>query len=504
MNQPRWDRRLLLVSMLSALAFLSVCSKSSFLYPMNDWVDVQCFFTMGRSIWDGLVPYRDLYEQKGPVLYFAFALASLISSHSFLGVFLLEVVCFGLFLYFSGMIVRLYFSKSSIVYTIIVILAALIPVSPAFAHGSGVEELCLFMLVYSLYTVLSAMKQERALTFREAFCNGMAAAAVLLSKFTILGFYIGLAVFVVFWYCSCRYRLPVLLATIGQFLLGVAALCFPFFLYFLFAGALDDLFTVYFYNNLFLYPTEVTGSRQEMISKCLSSTLSVNKSYAWLLYLGAFLPVCDLPKNWRHLFLGMLTFGGLVVGTYWGGRGYTYYGLILSAFSVFGLITAVRVIQLFPCSHWFQGVFRKIPFSRIILSVLTFTMLLSYCYRNSSNTYLMQYDKEELPAYRFAATINQTYKAKILNYGFLDGGFYYASDTIPSCEFFCTLNINAPDMWQTQRECVEQGKVEFVITRYYTLDRYIANCNNYQLIDEVTFPFEGIDFTYYLYKRIPY
>ena len=90
MNQPRWDRRLLLVSMLSALAFLSVCSKSSFLYPMNDWVDVQCFFTVGRGILQGKMPYLDLYEQKGPVLYLLFALAALISRESFLGVFFLE------------------------------------------------------------------------------------------------------------------------------------------------------------------------------------------------------------------------------------------------------------------------------------------------------------------------------------------------------------------------------------------------------------------------------
>ena len=37
------QRDLLLVSFLSALAVLLICSKSSPLYPMNDWVDVQCF-----------------------------------------------------------------------------------------------------------------------------------------------------------------------------------------------------------------------------------------------------------------------------------------------------------------------------------------------------------------------------------------------------------------------------------------------------------------------------
>ena len=72
------DHRLLLFSMGIAALFLLIHSKSSPLYAMNDWVDVHCFFTMGRGILDGQVPYMDLYEQKGPVLYFLFALAALI------------------------------------------------------------------------------------------------------------------------------------------------------------------------------------------------------------------------------------------------------------------------------------------------------------------------------------------------------------------------------------------------------------------------------------------
>ena len=84
---------LLLFSFLISTLFLLVCTKSSPLYPMNDWVDVNCFFTMGKSILHGIVPYAELYEQKGPVLYFMYAIAALISDQSFFGVFL-PSVCF--------------------------------------------------------------------------------------------------------------------------------------------------------------------------------------------------------------------------------------------------------------------------------------------------------------------------------------------------------------------------------------------------------------------------
>ena len=100
-------------SFVCACVLLLICSKSSPLYPANDWVDVQCFFTVGRGIVQGKMPYLDLYEQKGPVLYLLFALAALISSDSFFGVFLLEVVCFTLFLYESVKIIALYVEEGT-------------------------------------------------------------------------------------------------------------------------------------------------------------------------------------------------------------------------------------------------------------------------------------------------------------------------------------------------------------------------------------------------------
>ncbi len=497
------DRPLLIYSFIIATLFLSVCSKSSPLYPMNDWVDVHCFFTMGRSILDGLVPYRDLYEQKGPVLYFLYSFASLISSNSFVGVFILEIATFGLFLFFSGCLAKLYLGRSGLVYVIIAVLAALIPVSPAFSHGSSCEETCLFMLAYSLYSVAHALHEKRPLTFWEAFWNGVCAAAVLYIKFTILGFYMGLALFVIIWYLTKPSHLKSLLPTIGAFLLGVAALSLPVFAYFFLNGAVNDFITVYFYNNLFLYPAEIEGSRRDMILECLKTTVLLNKSYAWLFYVGPAFLLLRLNKLWRHLLMGILTFVGLTIGTYWGGRGYTYYGLIFSVFTVFGLIGIAWLLQLIPVRKWLSQLHQKHAIIGYLALASVVALLFSYSYKNNRNSYLMAYSKEEMPAYRFAATIQQVEDAKILNYGFLDAGFYFAADVEPTCKYFCTLNINTPDMWLLQKEAIESGELDFIITRRYTLDRYSPDSSKYVCIDEVTMPFEGVNFTYYLYQKQP-
>lgn len=98
----------MLYSLLLAFVFLAVCSKSSFLYPFNDWYDANDFLTLGKGMLHGLVPYRDLYEQKGPILYAAHALCALVPGPAFLGVYFLEVGALTCFLYHMSKIIRLY------------------------------------------------------------------------------------------------------------------------------------------------------------------------------------------------------------------------------------------------------------------------------------------------------------------------------------------------------------------------------------------------------------
>ncbi len=492
---------LLLFSFFMAAGVLLTCTKSSPLFPMNDWVDVNCFFTVGKSMLQGVVPYRDLYEQKGPVLYFLYAVAALISSKDFFGVYLLEVAAYGLFLYFSGKIAMLYLGKSAMTYLIVAILAVVLPISPAFAHGGGAEELMLFMLAYGLYSVTRALHEKRRLTFWEAFWNGVFAACVLFIKFTALGFYMGLVLFIILHHLTDGFQWKALLITAGQFLVGVAAVTAAVALYFGIHGAIDDLFTVYFYNNLFLYPQEVEGTRLSLIQTCLKNTLAANSSYAPLIYLSLALFAVELRLRWRDTVMALLCFVGLVIGTYWGGRGYTYYGLILAVFAIYGLTAIARLFQIGHVSALLsQGLQGHRWLVRLVLGLFAVFML-TVGYSGSRNAYLMDYDRADLPAYRFAETVNKVENPKILNYGFLDGGFYHAAGVTPNCKFFCTLNINAPDMWAIQRQCIQNGEVDFVITRKYTLDRYSAGAKGYTLVDEATFYFEGIDFTYYLYQK---
>ena len=79
-------------SFICAVLILLFTTRSSVLFVCNNWDDANSYFTMGKGMMNGMVIYRDLYDQKGPFLYLLYGLAYLISNKTFLGVFIFEII----------------------------------------------------------------------------------------------------------------------------------------------------------------------------------------------------------------------------------------------------------------------------------------------------------------------------------------------------------------------------------------------------------------------------
>src|SRR5699024_10602220 len=213
---------------------------SSFLYPINDWVDSNCFFTMGKALMNGRVLYRDIYEQKGPLLYFVHGLAYLFSNDSFIGVYIIEALSFSLFLFFSIKSAELYLKRYDLLLLMAPILSFMILTSKSFSHGDSVEELSLVFVIYGLYSVLNSIKKGKSLQKKEALFNGIGAASMLWMKYTLVGFYIGLIIVILFMYISKK-EFKELFTIIQYFLLGFFIITIPIFIYFLINDSLEDL-----------------------------------------------------------------------------------------------------------------------------------------------------------------------------------------------------------------------------------------------------------------------
>ncbi|MGM9637640.1 MAG: hypothetical protein ACI3YK_06620 [Eubacteriales bacterium] len=500
-RERRW---VLLFCLLSSFVTLVICTRSSFLYPLNDWVDSNCFFTVGKGMFNGQVVYRDLYEQKGVLLYFLHGLCWLISHDSFLGVFFLEIIAGTFFLYYSYRIMRLYCKRACLV--TLPLLAAAVYSSSSFVLGDSAEELCLPLLAYGLYVSFRSLKEKTPMGWKDALLIGVTSGAVLWIKFSMLGFYLGWIWVPAALLIRSKKRKE-LLRLIGGIIGGVLLITLPFFLYFAVNGALSDWFEVYFYNNIFLYHGESIPFWVKFLGvwKEIGSRLAWNHSYGFFVLLGLLFGLLCLKVGEK--FQLILPFAGLAMTTYINGTAYAYYTLIFAVFAPFGWICLIRLIYaaieaIRMLSHGKLSLKIGKTAGPVALGAVSGALVvwsLFYCLNTSQNTNLLLADKDTLPQYRFAEIINQKENATLLNYGFLDGGFYTTSNLLASCRFFCTLNMEyLPEMMETQNEWLENGVSDFVVTRSNQIQS-----DRYRLVDECTYElWEGQSWTFYLYERI--
>ena len=287
-NTPRYLYPLCVVI---AGALLLVCSKSSPLYPLNDWVDTNIYFTIGKGLVHGYVPYLELYDQKGPFVYLLYGIASLLSSRSFLGVYVLQALSFGGFLAIAYRIANLYVEKN--ILPMLPVLGALILSAMSVSHGGSLEEFCLPIFAYGLYCILRYFKLDyptKRPQLSMVAINGLLAGLLLFSKFTLLAFYLGWMAMLFFAQCARR-DVKYGLICCCVFLAAMALTGVPWLIYFSINNALPEFYYYYFYTNIFGY-SALEGPRALAMAASIlrgtAATLLRNAQYSLLIGAGLF------------------------------------------------------------------------------------------------------------------------------------------------------------------------------------------------------------------------
>lgn len=530
---------LLVYFVVTSFIFLTICSKNSFLYPFNNGVDINCFLTVGKGIVNGMVPYRDMFEQKGPVVYFLYSLAYLLNPNGYIGVFVLEIISLSVFLFFCYKIFSLYIREKQQFIVIAPILLFAMFTGKVFFQGGQVEEFVLPFLAGTLYITLKHFKDEHkhsALSYNSYLILGVCASVVLWTKYTMLTFW-GVILVGVFVAELANKRLKHTLVGVCVFFGGVAIVTVPVLLYFMVNGAVDSLIEEYFLRNILSYDS--SGENMGLIRRMFESLVvvckrffEVVKRYSLMMYLSiGGIIVFMLSKKYVtsiiFKFTILLSSLALFYGVYFNKRKSDYYALIFVVFAVFGLIVLCDFMNYWWKVH--KGFVRKRlsskpGFSRLITKLKVTSLrqvllpvaaiLLVVCvwgeYNTNCNVVFMKETKENSPQYRFAEIINETPNSTMLNYDFLDGGFYYAADKLPTNKYFAKMNFfyeSFPEMYDTQRKMVENKEVDFVVCRYAADGEYSdrAVLDNYDLVSKEVYNNgdRGRKSTFALYRAKP-
>lgn len=488
-----------------AFLFLMIGTKSSFLYAFNDWMDANCFFTIGKGMLSGKVLYLDLFDQKGPLLFFYHAIASLISYRSFLGVFCIEVISFSFFLYYFYQTCHL-FLKKSISICALPFISFILLTLPAFSHGDSAEEFCLPFLMYSIYSLTRFFKSKKKVpSYRMIFVNGIMAGLVFTIKFSMLGFWFAFMMCLFFYMLKEKEAKRAFLSCF-VFLGGMVLPLIPWILYFTWNHAMGAFIDSYILFNVRYYVAAATPLMKFFMILDKPLRFMARNLGAGLLLLSGFIFIFLDKKVFTktaYKVILLLTYFFLCIGIFGGGVSFRYYYLILVPFSVFGVIAIGTLLEKYDISSLMKN--KEAIFIMITASLFALT------FYGSPNTPMIWpiKTKSDMVQYKFANLIKEKKDATLLNYGFLDGGFYTVTGTLPINRYFQKQNISDavyPYIIKEQNKIIKEKKVDFVVTRtslnYYAVKKYPPHLRkNYTAVSSVNTAYEEKKFKYTLWKK---
>ncbi len=523
---------LLIYFLLVSFVLMLLCTRSSFLYPYNNWDDANSYLTMGKSMMHGIRIYRDIFDQKGPWLYFLYGLCSLVSRTSFKGVFIMEIL-WGVFdLCCMYRILRLFMKKETAVFLLPVLFAVSYS-SWAFYWGGSAEELCLPFMLLPLFYLLRHYKTRPSepVPTKEIFISGLCCGVTAGIKFTLLGFYFAFMLMVLF---SClaaeksgeeggagaaageggagsrfAHAVSTFLKDCGIFLLAMALPFVPWIIFFIATGTLDDFYRVYIYTNVFLYSSFGANDKGESLydrvynlAKLLYWLIWDNLQFFLFIITGFFYMLFRKNSGFLLRIVCPVLFFFTFLGIYVGGAHLPYYALPLTVFAAAGFILAGRLIE--PAVTACCAKLKSLSKERVlyIFPALSLCVSLLLAYRFSANSFYLSFDKEDVFLTSFAEDIKRDNlpEPTLLNYNCFDCGLYTVADIYPTCYWFQTQTLPVSDILDEQYRFIREGITDYVVTRDNFTDLLYEK---YEMIDsfhQIIGP-DGWEFDYYLFRR---
>lgn len=487
---------------ISALVLLFTSCNSP-LYPYNFANDTNAYFTIGRGWLEGLIPYKDLFDQKGPIVYLIFMIAALISNTSYIGIYILEIISMTVFLFYAHKTITLFIDKKNSLF-ILPIITVLICTSFAFASGSTAEEFTLPFFMISLYYLIKYFKGEQQ-TYKFYLINGIIAGIVFLIKFNLIFFW--------FAFIICIFIDLILQKKIKQALksgiIFIIGMLIPFIIvniYFLLVGALTDFYHAYFYFNIFAYGntasllTKFQTSINNFIYRCIENGFIILPLFICFL---CFIQNMKIKVNYKIMFYIIFTF--TIFGIFFGSN-YHYY--ILPSF-------VFLTISLIAICYSLKKLINKILDNKILLTlslIILYTGLFLFSYKGANYKEMLNTDIKDYGIYEIIKEINKAKDKTMLNYQVLDNGIYNLTNTIPTVKYFFKLNVTEeryPKLMNSQRNYVKTQKTNFVVlTNVVDGDPiYDILKDKYKLIKKATSTYPNPNNTqdireFKLYKRI--
>lgn len=496
-----FDLRILSSFFIFVFVLFLFSTESSPLYRFNYWADVNIYYTIGKSIWSGKVIYKDLFDHKGPLIFFIYGIGTIFSDKSFLGLFFLQVIFHTITLYFVYLSIKLFLNKN-----LSFLLSLFYPLFLLKFSGTGAsaEEFILPFLVISLYYfLLYYSKREVLHPPKYMLIHGVCLACVFFIKLNIIGFWFFPLLFIFLFLLFKKEYLNFginVLYLIG----GILIITLPIFTYFIINSAFFDFIDSYINFNLVysLFKGDSPNSSFNFILDQFLLRYRFNFIIFSIFFVGVlFFTVSSKLINKLGRVSILACFLSLLYLVMCSRNIFGYYLIVLQCFSVLGLVFIGVIIDRFLK---IESLRKSLSVSIVICSVFLGSFYLKHFF---------DYDKKALISRNFqpdfttlfSEKISETENPSLLLCG-LDEGLYLFTKAgiVPNVRYFFYPNINYeyyPLIRDTQIQYIDNSDVDYIAIsdgfRYYPayVDHIKKNYECIAIHQEGNGPF------FYLYKK---
>lgn len=280
-------------AVLGCLFVLLFSYSTSPIYPDFYGGDTSQFLTVGKVWWLGKVPYRDIFDHKGPLIFFVDMLGFMITGTE-RGVFLIQIllIVFTVFSFFSiGFLYR-----GSNIEGIICALLSLLSMKANYSEGNSVEEYCVPFICWSMYGLLKYYLKHRGKQhdFRWAFFYGVTFGICFLTRITnyiaVVALLSGVILFLIL---NKEYKN--LFVNGALYILGIACTVLPFCIYFYYENCFDQ-----FIYGTFTYNVEYAIKINEVVGDYINEISLKTYLYRYYVYYIVFAIslICYLKKDY--------------------------------------------------------------------------------------------------------------------------------------------------------------------------------------------------------------
>ncbi|MBP5688266.1 MAG: glycosyltransferase family 39 protein [Muribaculaceae bacterium] len=434
---------------------LLMLSVDSPCYEIWGRVDSSWYFTAGKAWMNGMVPYVDFSDSKGPLLWLIYGIGYLLSNYNFVGVWLLTCVAYIVTTLINYRTASLFINSKWLSWMVALLMLAVY--FNYFIHDeTKSEDFCQPLISLSLWVICRLAYSERTLhRFKQgAWMIGLSIGAALMIKFTIavMIFYFAIMLVVLAW----RSDLIGVKEVLWRLLAGALMVCVPFLIMFVFLGNFDDFIREYF-----------------IVTSIISSHSPRVNVIGWVLS-GGFLSglIIVMTLSTTAMFLLVKKYEWMpIVAFFWfllitvQNAEWSYYYYSCMVFGLFGLIVVVKLCEFFLRSK----------FSKVAIMVLTVVFLGVFSFYKAWQMPNFKPVKQEMTQkfkakrteyYRHVNAVKRVNEPRIVFFN-CNNIVNVADETggLPGCKYFAKQFGATDAMIESQYEEIKKKRPHFIYVK---------------------------------------